>query len=116
MHPDKQAKQALTRAIREAGNMRRLSEKTGVCYSIINSFNSGKSNICNIPLGTLMRIFPDLSIRFFKEDGSGGDSQPLGRQRRRPHGPRMDRPAGAARSGGHPFPAQRVCGPRPPKR
>lgn len=71
MHPDKQAKQALTRAIREAGNMRRLSEKTGVCYSIINSFNSGKSNICNIPLGTLMRIFPDLSIRFFKEDGSG---------------------------------------------
>ena len=30
MHPDKQAKQALTRAIREAGNMRRLSEKTGV--------------------------------------------------------------------------------------
>ena len=32
------------------------------------------------------------------------------------HGPRMDRPAGAARSGGHPFPAQRVCGPRPPKR
>ena len=56
MHPDKQAKQALTRAIREAGNMRRLSEKTGVCYSIINSFNSGKSNICNIPLGTLMRI------------------------------------------------------------
>lgn len=57
------------------GNMRRLSEKTGVCYSIINSFNSGKSNICNIPLGTLMRIFPDLSIRFFKEDGSGGDSR-----------------------------------------
>ena len=48
--------------------------------------------------------------------GSGGDSQPPGRQRRRPHGPRMDRPAGAARSGGHPFPAQRVCGPRPPKR
>ena len=75
MHPDKQAKQALTRAIREAGNMRRLSEKTGVCYSIINSFNSGKSNICNIPLGTLMRIFPDLSIRFFKEDGSGVDSR-----------------------------------------
>ena len=75
MRPDKQAKQALTRAIREAGNMRRLSEKTGVCYSIINSFNSGKSNICNIPLGTLMRIFPDLSIRFFKEDGSGGDSR-----------------------------------------
>lgn len=75
MHPDKQAKQALTRAIREAGNMRRLSEKTGVCYSIINSFNSREKQHLQYTARDADADFPDLSIRFFKEDGSGGDSR-----------------------------------------
>ena len=68
----KQTRRALERGINDAGNMRRLSESTGVAYSIINGFNSGKKEINNIPLATLSRLFPEMMIYYFRDELPAG--------------------------------------------
>ena len=59
---------SLTQAIKEAGNMRKLSEKVKVDYSTINRFNSGDNEIGNMPLKTLIKLFPELQIFCFNSD------------------------------------------------
>jgi len=61
-------KNSLDRAIAESGNMRKLAERSGVNYATINRFNSGEQAIENMPLNTLMRLFPELQIFCFNSD------------------------------------------------
>ena len=61
-------KVSLKQAIDEAGNMRKFSEQVGVEYSTINRFNSGRQDIGNMPLQTMMRLFPELRIFCFDRD------------------------------------------------
>ena len=66
---EREVKHALARAIREAGNMARLQEKTGLPYSVINKLNNGRNQIRRMPLETLWRLFPELELRFFRDEG-----------------------------------------------
>lgn len=68
MNIEMYVKSSLTQAIKEAGNMRKLSEKVKVDYSTINRFNSGDNEIGNMPLKTLIKLFPELQILCFNSD------------------------------------------------
>lgn len=68
MNIEMYVKSSLTQAIKEAGNMRKLSEKVKVDYSTINRFNSGDNEIGNMPLKTLIKLFPELQIFCFNSD------------------------------------------------
>ena len=68
MNTEMYVKSSLTQAIKEAGNMRKLSEKVKVDYSTINRFNSGDNEIGNMPLKTLIKLFPELQIFCFNSD------------------------------------------------
>ncbi len=70
-------KSSLLRAITEAGNMRKLSEKVGVDYSTIYKFNSGDNGIENMPLKTMIKLFPELQIFCFNSDFINS-RQPIG--------------------------------------
>lgn len=59
---------SLQRAIAQAGNMRKLAEDRGMDYSTINRFNSGDNAIENMPLKTMVKIFPELQIFCFRSD------------------------------------------------
>ena len=61
-------KNSLQRAISRAGNMRRLAEERGMDYSTINRFNSGRNDLANMPVKTLIKLFPELTIYCFDED------------------------------------------------
>lgn len=64
----RRVKAAFERAICEAGNMARLGEKTGLPYSVINKLNSGQSRIGRMSLDTLERLFPELTVYFFRDE------------------------------------------------
>ncbi len=72
MNYEREVKRALARAIREAGNMSRLQEKTGLPYSVINKLNNGQNQIRRMPLETLWRLFPELEMRFFRDERPSG--------------------------------------------
>lgn len=72
MNCERDVKRALARAIREAGNMSRLQEKTGLPYSVINKLNNGHNQIRRMPLETLWRLFPELEMSFFRDERPGG--------------------------------------------
>lgn len=61
-------KKSLQKAIDRAGNMRKLAESRGMDYSTINRFNSGDNAIENMPVKTLFKLFPEISIYCFPED------------------------------------------------
>ncbi len=73
MNWEREVKRALSRAIREAGNMARLQEKTGLPYSVINKLNNGQNQIRRMPLETLCRLFPELELSFFRDERPAGD-------------------------------------------
>ncbi len=68
MNHEKVLKRALERAIDLAGNMRRLSERTGVNYATINKFYNGQQDIANIPLATMEKLFPAMRIYCFPDE------------------------------------------------
>ena len=65
----KETKEAFKKAVdRAGGRLVRLQEKTGVDYASINRLNSGKNNFENIPLRTLIKLFPEMEITFFRDE------------------------------------------------
>lgn len=64
----KYLKQSLKRAIKTAGNMKKLAENRSMDYSTINRFNSGSNAIENMPVKTLIKLFPELRIYCFTDD------------------------------------------------
>ena len=64
-----EVKNALRNAIFKCnGNIRELSRKTGVAYSILHRLINGRTDIERVPFGTLSRLFPEMKITFFAED------------------------------------------------
>ena len=61
-------KGSLRKAIERAGNMRKLAELIDMDYSTINRFNSGQNAIENMPIKTLVKLFPELKVYCFTED------------------------------------------------
>ena len=61
-------KRSLQKAISLAGNMRKLAEERDMDYSTINRFNSGDNAIENMPLKTMMKLFPELKTYCFLSD------------------------------------------------
>lgn len=61
-------KTAFGKAIDRAGNMHQLEKQTGVSSPTINRFHSGKQDIANIPFSTLIKLFPDIEISFFRDE------------------------------------------------
>lgn len=69
----KRTKEAFRKAVdRVGGRLVRLQEKTGVDYASINRLNSGKNDFKNIPLHTLIKLFPEMEVTFFKDERHAG--------------------------------------------
>lgn len=58
---------ALKEAVKRAGTQLRLAEQSGVSQGNINGFLNGKNKVENMTIGTLLRLFPDIEIKFFPE-------------------------------------------------
>ena len=65
---EKYIKASLKKAISDAGNMRKLAQQRGMDYPTIYRFNSGDNAIGNMPLRTLVKLFPDLALFCFPSD------------------------------------------------
>ena len=61
-----QLKEAFLRAIDLAGNVHRLHLKTKVSEASLNRYRSGRQDIVNAPFFTLLQMFPDLELQYFK--------------------------------------------------
>ena len=61
-----QLKDAFLRAIDLAGNVHRLHLKTQVSEASLNRYRSGRQDIVNAPFFTLLQMFPELELQYFK--------------------------------------------------
>ena len=61
-----QLKAAFLRAIDLAGNVHRLHLKTNVSEASLNRYRSGRQNIVNAPFFTLLQLFPEMEVQYFK--------------------------------------------------
>lgn len=68
MNIEKQIKKSLDKAIDQVGTQLRLEEKTGVKQPAINRLLSGKRSMGNMTVNTLMKLFPEIEITFFKDE------------------------------------------------
>jgi hypothetical protein len=65
----RRTKEAFLKAVDQTGGkLVRLQEKSGVDYASINRLNSGKNDFKNIPLRTLIKLFPEMEITFFSDE------------------------------------------------
>ncbi|MBU8902061.1 MAG: helix-turn-helix transcriptional regulator, partial [Victivallales bacterium] len=53
-----------------------LAEKSGLSQGGINEFLNGKAQIQNMTVGTLLKLFPEIEIRFFRDDPLADDIIP----------------------------------------
>lgn len=58
---------ALSEAIRDAGSQTALAKRSGMQQSRISDYISGRYDFYNITIGTLYKLFPDMSINYFKK-------------------------------------------------
>lgn len=65
---EKEILRALADLRAREGSIRNLSLKANISYSVLHHIFSGKVQVKNISTGTLLRLFPDLKMIFFKED------------------------------------------------
>ena len=61
-----QLRDAFLRAIDQAGNVHRLHLKTQVSEASLNRYRSGRQDIVNAPFFTLLQLFPELELQYFK--------------------------------------------------
>lgn len=61
-----QLKEAFLHAIDLAGNVHRLHLKTKVSEASLNRYRSGRQDIVNAPFFTLLQMFPELELQYFK--------------------------------------------------
>ena len=58
---------AMTEAIRRAGSQKKLSEETGIHQSRISDYANGQYDFGNMTIGTLIKLFPELEILYFRQ-------------------------------------------------
>ena len=65
----KETKRAFEKALaRENSNIRQLSQKTKLAYSIVHELKNGVSKFGNMRLGTFESLFPELRVYFFRDE------------------------------------------------
>lgn len=70
--------QAFRRAIDQADNLSRLAEKTGVDYATVNRLNSGRRGFENLTVQNFFKLFPEMTIYFFRDELPHVSSQSMG--------------------------------------
>lgn len=69
---DEQIKRAFSTLVeQEDRNLRQISLKKGLAYSIIHKLYSGESSFSKMSVQTLAKLFPRLRISFFGEEPNG---------------------------------------------
>lgn len=68
----KTLKQAIRKAILRAGSQKELAGNTGVPQSKISKYISERFEIENITAGTVDRLFPEMTIYFFRDELPAG--------------------------------------------
>jgi len=58
---------AIREALEKAGTQTNLAEKTGISQGNLNNILNGKISIDKMTVGTLLRLFPEIEITFFRE-------------------------------------------------
>lgn len=61
---------AMAEAIKKAGSQKNMSEATGIHQSRISDYANGNYDFSNLTIGSLIRMFPDLSIVYFPQNGA----------------------------------------------
>ena len=59
---------ALREAVSNAGTQSALAEKAGTSQGRISDYLSGKCDIGNMTVDTLISLFPEMTISFFKDN------------------------------------------------
>ena len=55
---------AMAAEIKKAGSQKSLAEQTGIHQSRISDYVNANYDFCNLTVGTLIRLFPDLDITY----------------------------------------------------
>ena len=56
---------AMKQIIQEAGSQKNLAEQTGMHQSNISGYLNGSFVFSNLTIGTLIKLFPELQIKYF---------------------------------------------------
>lgn len=64
----KETERAFCKGLSREDNLSRYAEKTGVNYSVINRLRSGVKGFRNLSLENFFRLFPELTIYFFRDE------------------------------------------------
>ena len=64
---------AMAAAIKKAGSQKSLAEQTGIHQSRISDYVNANYDFCNLTVGTLIRLFPDLDIIYQQPGDRKGD-------------------------------------------
>lgn len=59
--------QAIIEAVKKAGTQSALAKQAGTSQGRISDYLSGKCDIGNMTIDTLLALFPEISISFFKD-------------------------------------------------
>lgn len=68
MFTDKEFIQALQKMCRKAGSQLALSQMTGTSHTAINNILNERSQIENVTIGTMRRLFPDMQVVLVPKD------------------------------------------------
>lgn len=58
---------ALFEAVKRAGTQLGLAERSGISHGTLNGYLNGKNKVENMTIGTMLRLFPDIDISFFRD-------------------------------------------------
>lgn len=60
---------AMAESIRRAGSQKKLAEETGIHQSRISDYANGLYDFGSMTIGTLIKLFPELEILYFRQPG-----------------------------------------------
>lgn len=58
---------AIREALDKAGTQTNLAEKTGISQGNLNNILNGKISVDKMTVGTLLKLFPEMEISFFRD-------------------------------------------------
>ena len=60
--------EGIRRACGKAGSQIKLARRSGMSQGQLSDYLCGRRKICNMTVGTLEKLFPDLDIQFWKHE------------------------------------------------
>ena len=68
---------AMADAVKRAGSQKALAEQTGIHQSRISDYVNANYDFCNLTVGTLIRLFPELDIIYHLSQDNGASDAKL---------------------------------------